>query len=392
EHFHPHGIHTFGALSGTDESSQPCLNDEDTYQKMLATAMSWIKSEGSHAIHVSQNDNKNYCRCDKCQADINYYGSPAGSIIKLVNRMDEDFKAAGLDDITIITFAYAYSFPCPKNIKCNDDIAIEICTINNCYNHAYNDPSCPISADCMKQIDAWGEICDEFYIWDYTVDFKYYLSPFPNFDVLLDNLRYLGGIGARGYLAQGNYQAGKSAEFADLRCYLIAKVLENPNMTNEEYYAHMDEFLAAYYGEGWEYVRKFIDLVTDMSNEKNFCFNLYSSPEEMFGDHAMEPYNETLIEWWDKAEELAGTDIQLEHVRRSRLCCDYLRIGAIHYRAYGENMTTESRNEMRAIVKAYLNELKELGVTRIAENFPIPGYINQDWNPRNWWSMHYYEE
>ena len=386
--FHDYGIHTLGSLAGVDGSTQPCLNDEETYQRILTNAKNWLMETGIKGIHVSQNDNQRYCTCEKCQADIDYYGSPAGSIIKLCNRLDEDFKAAGLEDIRVQTFAYQYSFPCPKNIKCNDDVAIELCTITYCVNHAYNDPNCEVNSACKKEIDAWAEICDEFYIWDYAINFKYFLCPWPNFDNILPNIQTLADIGAVGIISQANYQGNnKSGEFEALRCYLVAKALEDPYMTEAEYYTHMDEFLKAYYGEGWVYVRNFIDFILELSSQNEACHDLWASPETVYGDHAFEQYNELLIEWWDKAEELAANDpVQLEHVRRSRLCCDYLRIGAIHHQAY------DARDAMRQVVRDYYNELKELGVTRIAENFPIPERVNVDWNPRNWWSMHYYEE
>lgn len=379
EDFHPNGIHTFAALSGQSETKQPCLNDESTYQKMLSSAKEWLKLSGSKIIHISQNDNSRYCTCSACLEDISTYNSPAGSIIKLVNRMDRDFKAAGLSDIKIITFAYSYSFPCPKNITCNDDVVIELCTINNCYNHAFNDKSCPVNADCMKQINAWSKICDEFYIWDYTINFKYYLSPFANFDVLHENIKYLSSIGAKGIIEQGNFQT-PSAEFGDLRCYLIAKVLDNPKMSKTEYYTHMDEFLKAYYGPGWKNIRKFIDFITEMSNTKNFCFNIYSSPEQMYGDHAFEPYNQTLIDWWNAAEKSAENITQLSHIRRSRLCCDYLRIGAIHYR----------QSDMGTTTMNFYKELKAFNITRLAENCPLPSTIDPNKNPRAWWDLHNY--
>jgi len=389
--FHESGIHTFAHHSGTSESTQPCLNDEAIYQKILASSMNYFVEHPTQKIlHMSQNDNKNYCTCAKCNADLATYGSPAGSIIKLCNRLDEDLKKNGYTDITIITFAYQYSFPCPTGITCNDDVAVELCTIDYCFNHAFDDPNCEKNVGCMEQINAWSKICKQFYIWDYTIDFKYYLSPFPNFDVLLDNIRVMSGIGAKGIMEQGNYQT-LSAEFGALRSYLIAKALENPNMSKEEYYGHMDAFLEAYYGPGWTYVRQYIDLITELSNTKNSCFGIYASPEDMYGDHAFSPYNDQLIEWWDKAEEMAKTDIQLEHVRRSRLCCDYLRLGSV----FKEKRSTggyAAIKQMRADVQTLYDECKELGITRIAENCPLPESINTDLNPRAWWGLHEYHD
>jgi len=258
---------------------------------------------------------------------------------------------------------------------------------NVCCNHAYTDPSCETNAAAMKEISAWSEICDEFYIWDYAINFAYMLSPWPNFDNILSNTATLAEIGAVGIISQANYQGNsKSGEFEALRCYLVAKSLEDPYMSEAEYYTHMDEFLKAYYGEGWVYVRNFIDFILEIKSDNCYAWGVTGSPEIVFGDHAFEPYNELLIEWWDKAEELAGTELQLEHVRRSRLCCDYLRIGAIHHQAY------DVRDDMRQTVADFHSELKELGVTRIAENCPLPERVGRDTNPRNWWELHGYTD
>ncbi len=388
EMFHHYGIHTFWRLAGhSGEYDQPCLNDEGVYETMLGNIIGWLDESGIKSVHISQNDNQRYCTCEKCQADIDYYGSPAGSVIKLLNRIDEDLKSRGYEDVQLVTFAYQYTFPCPKNITCNDNIAIELCMSNVCCNHAYNDPSCETNSAAMREINEWSKLCDEFYIWDYAINFAYMLSPWPNFDNILSNTATLAEIGAVGIISQANYQGNnKSGEFEALRSYLVAKCLEDPYMTEAEYYNHMDEFLKAFYGEGWVYVRNFIDFILEIKTENCYAWGLTGSPENVYGDHAFEPYNELLIEWWDKAEELAGTEAQLENVRRSRLCCDYLRIGAIHHQAY------DVRDAMRQTVADFHAELKELGVTRIAENCPLPDRVSRDTNPRNWWELHYYQD
>ena len=242
----------------------------------------------------------------------------------------------------------------------------------------------------MNQINAWAEICDQFYIWDYTINFKYYLCPFPNFDVLLENMKYLSGIGAKGIMSQGNYQT-LSAEFGALRSYLLAKVMENPNMSEEEYYGHMDAFLEVYYGPGWENIRAFIDFIIELSNEKNGCYGIHGSPEDMYGEHPFTPYNEQLIEWWDKAEEMAETEAQLNHVRQSRICCDYIRIGSI----FADKMNSGDYAEIQAIracTKELFNDCVEFSISRIAENCPLPERVNFRTNPRAWWNLHEYRE
>ena len=71
---------------------------------------------------------------------------------------------------------------------------------------------------------------------------------------------------------QGNGQ-GISGEFGELRAYLLAKLMCDPFMTKEEYSNHMNEFLAAYYGEGWEYIRAFIDKTSELAANGGYKIN-----------------------------------------------------------------------------------------------------------------------
>ena len=64
----------------------------------------------------------------------------------------------------------------------------------------------------------------------------------------------------------------EKVEFVELRTYLLSKLLFNPYMSKEEYYGHMDEFLENVYGHGGKYLRQYIDLAEEMT--ENICFNL----------------------------------------------------------------------------------------------------------------------
>ena len=61
---------------------------------------------------VSQNDNFSYCQCPECLKIIEEEGSPAGPVIRFVNRV-----AAVFPDKTISTLAYQYSRPAPRRTR-----------------------------------------------------------------------------------------------------------------------------------------------------------------------------------------------------------------------------------------------------------------------------------
>ena len=49
-----------------------------------------------------------------------------------------------------------------------------------------------------KDIEDWGRISHQLYIWDYVTNFHGYLLPHPNYHVLAPNIRYFVDRGAVG--------------------------------------------------------------------------------------------------------------------------------------------------------------------------------------------------
>ena len=95
-----------------------------------------------------------------------------------------------------------------------------------------------------------------------------------------ENMRTYHKNGVVGVMQQGNFAYGETPALADLECYLGAKLLWNPDMTETEYYALMDEFLRDYYGAGWQYIREYIDVTTKKAAERHLF--IYDTPNRIF--------------------------------------------------------------------------------------------------------------
>ena len=240
-------------------------------------------------------------------------------------------------------------------------------------------------------MDKWATICKQFYIWDYGHALKYYYCVTPNFEVLFDNYKYYNSIGALGYSYQCNDRTA-SAEFGEIRNYLIAKLTEDPDLTEEEYWMHFEECGVAFYGAAWETVKEYLNFCNDLSNEKNMCYSVFSSPEVIYGDHAFGPHSDYLVELFDKAEALVADDEKaLLHVRRLRISMDYLRIGAIHTQEMksGDDARVEA---MKQQVQTFWEECAELELNWPHESFQMPVKIRNKQNPRAAIWAHYYED
>lgn len=330
---------------GVREAKQLCLSNPEVVQIAIEKAREVLSQHpGRQMFSVTQMDNADVCRCEACTAINQEEQTLAGTNIRFTNAIAEAL-AEEFPDVLFDTFAYQFTLVPPAITKPASNVIVRLCSINCCCAHTLGEP-CPDGGgvierkwnmpvyydeekyssfdDCLR---GWAAICDQIYIWHYTTNFAYYVSPFPNLTAMRDDSAYFCNNHVRGLFMQGNYQT-VSAELGELRSYLISKLLWNPYMTEEEYSKAMNDFLKAYYGAGWESIRTYIDLLEADAGKRHF--SLYSDPWKevtpirytMDGD--LEVVNMTLMNelnaCFDTAEALCAEDaVTLERVKRSRL-------------------------------------------------------------------------
>ena len=333
-------VHTIGKLAELDSPSPtliatPCLTDETVYQTVLKNVRKVLEENPeARILSVSQNDNNNYCKCENCAAITAEEGSPSGTLLRFVNRVANDI-AVDYPDVTIDTLAYKYTQNPPKITKPAPNVCIRLSTITCHLTHPLTKNGCATCSAFRQAIEGWSEICDNIYIWDYTTNYSYYLATFPNLHVLRANMQFFAEHNVKGVYEQGN-SSGPSGEFGELRAYLIAKLLMNPYMTNDEYYAHMDEFLAAYYGAGWQNIRKYIDTYTRYAKADPDGMGLYNYPFGALSKQSLGDLAGTFNAWWDDAEKEAGD--RLAYVQRSRWQLRYMLLYVFPNKAEAEQL------------------------------------------------------
>ena len=317
-------VHTAASLTGVGANVQPCFSDPEILEKAIANVRAILEADSSVTIvSVSQNDNTNYCTCKTCSAIDKEEGSHMGSLLRFVNAVAEDIED-DYPNVIIDTLAYQHTRQAPKITKPRDNVCIRLCSIECCFCHPLNDPDCKENAAFAKDIEDWSKICDRIYIWDYVTCFSYYVQTFPNFGVLRENMRFFAEHGVKGMYPEGNYNSPQSGEFGELRCYLLAKLMADPMMGEEEYRRHMDEFLEAYYGEGWTYVRDYLDWFVGEASSNKKHMNIWNPILYTVQKNKIQSMRDTLEEYWDKAEALAGD--RIDAVKRSRLQWELVKL------------------------------------------------------------------
>ena len=326
-------VHTFSLLTGGTSHTgnvQPCLTDEEVYQTVLSNVRAWLdENPEATIISVSQNDSDagvGGCQCENCKAINDAEGSEMGSLLTFVNRIANDIK----DDypgVYVDTLAYRYTRKPPKNVRPADNVIIRLCSIECCFTHALSE-ACIYNTSFRKDIEAWSAICDNLYIWDYTYNAETYFTFFPNFDVLCDNVKFYKEHNVKGVFLEGQ-QVSVSGEFAELRSYLLAKLLWDPDMTEDEYYAHMDEFLQYYYGPGWVKIKEYMQAMTAHAIARNTHVGIFDKGLKMYpftkenGKRDLN-FGNNMKAYWDEALEMAQTEEQRAHVEKSSIQAYYL--------------------------------------------------------------------
>lgn len=314
--------HNLGTLSETGGGldKQPCLTDPDVLKKVYKAVKKKLKSNPDAEVAVvSQNDSMSFCTCENCRAmykEEGYSGALINFINQLIDMLHEDYP-----DVYIRTLAYQNTLEPPKTIVPDDHIIVMIAPIDACLSHVIGDESCDRAKEYGEILAKWASISNRLCIWDYSTNFQYYLAPFPNFETMRANMAIYANSKVDGIYAQGNSQS-VSGEFGELRTYLLCKLLWEPTMSEERYYAYMDEFLQAYYGEGWRYVREYIDKMCERCklshNEANCDLRASWAPDRTEDGSFDLTFLHEMQALWDAAAAHSSEDYQA-HIEQSSL-------------------------------------------------------------------------
>lgn len=313
--------------SSLQPESQLCLSNPEVLEIVCENLKIQIdKKPNATYWSVSQNDNVNYCKCSSCAAlDAKYaafapeekmYGTHAGSqypalgmgsMLTFINKVAERFP-----DKIISTLAYQHTRVPPQGIVPAKNVNIMLCNIESTRNDAIEIGDTAFTAD----LEGWGKLTDNIIVWDYVIQFPHLLAPFPNLRTLQPNVQLFQKNRVSAIFEQGNRDIG--GEFAELRAYLLSKLLWNPNMDMEK---EIDDFVTGYYGEAGKYIKEYIALLHDNNQaNKNRKLSIFGSPvnetETYLSQSLIDQYNTI----FDEAEKVVHKDPEvLNRVKSARL-------------------------------------------------------------------------
>ena len=264
---------------GTRQSgwgAQPCLSNPEVLEFVKEKVRSLLKDRpDAKIISISQPDNGTLqlpCMCSECKKIYTEEGAYSGAMIRFVNAVAAEFSA-DYPNLKFDTLAYHHTRSVCKTAPA-DNVIIRFCTIECCFSHPLGtckDVYAMAGSEktISEDIADWAKICDKLYVWDYTTNYTESVTFFPNWGVLLENAKFFANNSVIGVYEEGNFFS-ETCDFPELRSYIMAKILWNPYMSEEEYWGYVDDFLKGYYGKGWKYIREYIDLAQKFVEDKHF--------------------------------------------------------------------------------------------------------------------------
>ena len=393
-----------GNIREEGQSTQVCLTNPDVLQLTIDGVKKLLEEKPSvNYISVSENDNHDTCQCANCLAVDEEEGSHAGTMLRFVNAVADAIKEE-YPNVTIDALAYFATLDAPKITKPNDNVIVRIAPIEQCIIHSTEEcqewfVSEYTGKSTYQTIKEWAEICENLFIWDYACSFGEITLPWPSLYPIKEDIRLYADSNVKGIFFQGRGDC-PSGEFGELRTYLLAKLFWNPYMTDEEFEYHINDFLQGFYGEGWQYIRAYLDSLLSVVEGKHFDINVDFDemfdlkperdatkpiPEEINADYFINPENydwspyysyytklksevsdfiEESFENFEKAEALAKDEDELNRIQKTKIQIETLEI------TYLKNLPI--RSNLLQLFRNYFNgneEFEQSEIDSIRANF-----------------------
>ena len=351
------------------ERAQLCLTNPEVLRLAIQTVLEWIEQHPEASIYsVSQNDSEGWCECDNClRVEQEEGGAHSGPILRFVNAVAMEVAKQHPEKL-IDTLAYWYSEAPPLHARPLPNVRIRLCPIGACEAHAYE--TCKNDAYFLHHLQAWSKITNQLYIWHYVTNFAHYLLPFPDFDELAADIPLYRKNGVVGIFLEGDFAEGGGGENAELRSYVMARLLWKPSADMNKI---IDEFMAAYYGKAARPMRAYFDLlhreVRPAPRGKGQHMWIYTSPGAPYLSQDFLAQSQKVFHEAETAADDEGTRTR---VRKARLSIDYVRLmHAKSFEVRDGSYAPAGLERLKETFQSFMNDVRSFGITELHEGVPL---------------------
>ena len=356
-----------------------------------------IENPDAMDISITQEDANEWCTCATCTAEKNKYGTNAAVVIKFCNeiaRRLEEWIADNTDGVdkdrkvNVLFFAYRPTekapaakdesgnyVPIDTDVVCRDNVLVLYAPIYVEYTKSFTEGDNLQYAENMK---AWQAVSRRQYYWLYSTNFNNYFYPYNNFDVLQENYRYLKSLNAYYIFDQGQFDAGKTTAFHDLKAFLISKLLWDVNADVEKL---TGDYFRAVYGEAASTMKTlYTEIRTWMhylEDKFNITGNIYYpiSNDQFFPFMTLSHWQDLIDRAYDDIAGLQKTDLKKYDLYRNNICLESIFVRYALIEHYSGNFSEQTLRQMKL---SFIDDVSQLNVKRYKEGQPVEA-ITSKW-------------
>ena len=223
---------------------------------------------------VCQMDSPTGCPCPTCtERSVAELGGRSGILIRFVNAVnrllqpwvEENYPGR---EVNIVTFAYEYTKYAPLKddgtpaVYPDDEITIYIAPSDANYAYSFRDDR--QNSVHLTMIEGWRKVSNNFFFWDYNLNYTEYLFYFPGLSTFKDNYSLYKEMGVKYVFTQAGATTSDPRGWnTEIKCYIASKLMWDTSLDIEDL---IDEFNTLYYGEYADVVDEVITLF-----EENFA-------------------------------------------------------------------------------------------------------------------------
>ena len=261
----------------TDMHGQVCMTNEDAVNAVTNEVFKIIEQNPMcNVVSVSPGDNDNYCECEKCKQAVKEKGL-TNTYFSFINKVAKKVKAR-YPKILVHTFAYEMLDDFRDGFELEDNIMLQFCLARNCKLHKLNDKGCKMNQFTLGNLKKCTSTCKNVFIWEYINCFKYQLFPFPPITHYLEDIQLFRILKVKGLFYEGAHRDCDEVGFVgnrELKCYILSKLMWNPNLTVKEYNKMIADFCKAFYGQGYVYVLEYFKAITMFTRNHHVTYNCF---------------------------------------------------------------------------------------------------------------------
>jgi hypothetical protein len=369
----------FALVGGKRTATQICPSNDEVFRLTVAYLKKAIAANPD-ALYwsLSPQDGGGFCSCPRCQKADREDGGPQGSWLQFVNRVARAFPQQ-----RFVLLAYGPTAGPPLKTIPEPNVYIMLSSINDMRQEPMQ--SAPSAAAFRKELGGWLKVTPHVFVWDYTTQFTNFLAPFPDYDFLAPNLRYLKRMKVEGVFEEGSGYT--YSDMAEYQSYLLSALLWDPDTSVT---VLRRQFMKGYYGRAGTYVERYLDSLSAAVRSTGAILDIYGDPVHNHKDYLSPGRIDVYSRLLDTAESVAAGDKDIEErLERVRLPLEYTVLQQSLFfgtEKHGYLVPDDGNGGYKvnprwpARVRRFVAACQKAGVTELSEGGLSPQAYGRQWD------------